>query len=202
MAGAVEAQRSLQLMLEQLMNQLLNEAEALGLQDPLFLHVAPNLGRNPDGTERIKPSVAGDVGTTDIQFMLTGSLEEAGLLVLINQHIAALGGGPLRRIVQRAHGPRDPMRFWPWSGERVPIERMPLLVGVGDTVTSTPAAGGGWLRGGSDRGFLQLLQDLGRWSGQANRVVLVDSSHGGGPAKPGSNAGRFPTLKIRCTWTC
>ena len=56
---------------------------------------------------------------------------------------------------------------------------MPLLVGVGDTVTSTPADDGrGWLRGGSDRGFLTLLQDLGRWSGRANRVLLVDSSHG------------------------
>ena len=54
---------ALQLMLEQLMNQLLNEAEALGLQGSFFLHVAPNLGRNPDGTERIKPPVAGDVGT-------------------------------------------------------------------------------------------------------------------------------------------
>ena len=61
----------------------------------------------------------------------------------------------------------------------VPVERMPLLVGVGDTVTSTRAEdGSSWLRGGSDRGFLQLLQDLGRWCGQPNRVVLVDSSHG------------------------
>ena len=61
----------------------------------------------------------------------------------------------------------------------VPIERMPLLVGVGDTVTSTQSEDGSrWMRGGSDRGFLQLLQDLGRWCGQPNRVVLVDSSHG------------------------
>ena len=58
-------------------------------------------------------------------------------------------------------------------------ERMPRLVGVGDTVTSTPAPDGqGWLRGGSDRGFLTLLKDLGRWCGQENRVILVDSSHG------------------------
>ena len=179
MAGAVEAQRSLQLMLEQLMNQLLNEAEALGLQGSFFLHVAPNLGRNPDGTERIKPSVAGDVGTTDIQFMLTGSLKEAGLLVLINQHIARRWGeAPFGESFNVRTAPRDHDALLALVRERVPIERMPLLVGVGDTVTSTPAAGGGWLRGGSDRGFLQLLQDLGRWSGQANRVVLVDSSHG------------------------
>ena len=82
--------------------------------------------------------------------------------------------------------------------ERVPIERMPLLVGVGDTVTSTPAVGGGWLRGGSDRGFPQLLQDLGRWSGQANRVVLVDSSHGEVDCQAwGAKRWTvFPTLKI------
>ena len=62
---------------------------------------------------------------------------------------------------------------------RIPPERMPLLVGVGDTVTSTASPdGSGWLRGGSDRGFLTLLQELGTWSGQNNRVILVDSSHG------------------------
>jgi glucosylglycerol 3-phosphatase len=56
---------------------------------------------------------------------------------------------------------------------------MPLLVGVGDTVTSNPSADGAtWLRGGSDRGFLTLLQALGAWSGRENRVVVVDSSHG------------------------
>ena len=53
------------------------------------------------------------------------------------------------------------------------------MVGVGDTVTSNrDQSGGSWLRGGSDRGFLTLLQALGQWCGQPNRVVLVDSSHG------------------------
>ena len=62
---------------------------------------------------------------------------------------------------------------------QIPPERMPLLVGIGDTVTSTQSPdGSGWLRGGSDRGFLTLLQELGTWSGQKNRVILVDSSHG------------------------
>jgi glucosylglycerol 3-phosphatase len=63
--------------------------------------------------------------------------------------------------------------------DRIPAERMPLLVGVGDTVTSIPSTDGAtWLRGGSDRGFLTLLQALGTWSGRENRVVVVDSSHG------------------------
>ena len=95
-AGDVARQRALQAMLLQLMGQLLAEAEAEGLEDSFFLHVAPNLGRDPQGQERVKSSVPGDVGSTDVQFMLTGSLKEAGLLVLINQHIAKrCGEAPL-----------------------------------------------------------------------------------------------------------
>ncbi|GIR74872.1 MAG: hypothetical protein CM15mP77_0290 [Synechococcus sp.] len=104
---------------------------------------------------------AGDVGTTDIQFMLTGSLKEAGLLVLINQHIARRHGDfPWRRL-QRAHGAAGPGALLQLARERLPMERC-RSGGSGDTVTSTRTAdGSGWLRGGSDRGFLTLLQDLG-----------------------------------------
>ena len=178
--GAVDAQRGLQLMLEQLMNQLASEAEIQALEGSFFLHVAPNLGRAADGSERIKPSAPGDVGTTDIQFMLTGSLKEAGLLVLLNQHIARRWGeAPFGESFNVRTAPHDQEGLLALVKRCVPRERMPLLVGVGDTVTSTRAEdGSSWLRGGSDRGFLQLLQDLGRWCGQPNRVVLVDSSHG------------------------
>ena len=178
--GAVDAQRGLQLMLEQLMNQLASEAEIQGLEGSFFLHVAPNLGRAADGSERIKPSAPGDVGTTDIQFMLTGSLKEAGLLVLLNQHIARRWGeAPFGESFNVRTAPHDHDGLLALVKRGVPRERMPLLVGVGDTVTSTRAEdGSSWMRGGSDRGFLQLLQDLGRWCGQPNRVVLVDSSHG------------------------
>ena len=178
--GAVDAQRGLQLMLEQLMNQLASEAEIQGLEGSFFLHVAPNLGRAADGSERIKPSASGDVGTTDIQFMLTGSLKEAGLLVLLNQHIARRWGeAPFGESFNVRTAPNDHDGLLALVKRCVPRELMPLLVGVGDTVTSTRAEdGSSWLRGGSDRGFLQLLQDLGHWCGQPNRVVLVDSSHG------------------------
>ena len=178
--GAVDAQRGLQRMLEQLMNQLASEAEIQGLEGSFFLHVAPNLGRAADGSERIKPSAPGDVGTTDIQFMLTGSLKEAGLLVLLNQHIARRWGeAPFGESFNVRTAPHDHDGLLALVKRGVPRERMPLLVGVGDTVTSTRAEdGSSWMRGGSDRGFLQLLQDLGRWCGQPNRVVLVDSSHG------------------------
>ena len=100
--------------------------------------------------------------------------------MLINQHIARRHGDfPLGEDFNVRTAPRDHGALLQLARERLPMERLPLLVGVGDTVTSNPAAdGSGWLRGGSDRGFLTLLQDLGRWSGRSNRVVLVDSSHG------------------------
>ena len=179
-AGDVDRQRALQTMLEELMQDLLAEAIGQGLDGSFFLHVAPNLGRDSQGLERLKPAVAGDVGTTDIQFMLTGSLKEAGLLVLLNQHIARRWGkAPFGEAFNVRTAPHEPDALLALVQEQIPVERMPLLVGVGDTVTSTASPdGSGWLRGGSDRGFLTLLQQLGRWSGQTNRVVLVDSSHG------------------------
>ena len=178
--GDVPRQRRLQQMLADLMEQLLQEADAAGLEGSFFLHVAPNLGRDADGRERAKPAAAGDVGTTDIQFMLTGSLKEAGLLVLINQHMARRHGVvPLGEDFNVRTAPRDHGALLRLAQERLPMERMPLLVGVGDTVTSTPTDdGSGWLRGGSDRGFLTLLKALGACSHQPNRVILVDSSHG------------------------
>ena len=178
--GDVPRQRRLQQMLADLMEQLLQEADAAALEGSFFLHVAPNLGRDADGRERAKPAAAGDVGTTDIQFMLTGSLKEAGLLVLINQHMARRHGVfPLGENFNVRTAPRDHGALLQLAQERLPMERMPLLVGVGDTVTSTPTDdGSGWLRGGSDRGFLTLLKALGACSHQPNRVILVDSSHG------------------------
>ncbi len=178
--GDVPRQRRLQQMLAELMDQLLREADAAGLDGSFFLHVAPNLGFDAEGRERAKLAAAGDVGTTDIQFMLTGSLKEAGLLVLINQHIARRHGVfPLGEDFNVRTAPRDYGALLQLARERLPMERMPLLVGVGDTVTSTQTADGeDWLRGGSDRGFLTLLKDLAACSNQPNRVILVDSSHG------------------------
>ena len=176
----VGRQRALQGMLQQVMDQLLSEAAAEGLDQSFFLHVAPNLGRDADGHERLKPAEPGDVGSTDIQFMLTGSLKEAGLLVLLNRRIAARWGkAPLGDDFHVRHAPRTHADLLNLVKTTIPAEQIPMLVGVGDTVTSTAASdGSGWLRGGSDRGFLRLLQEIGAWSGQGSRVVLVDSSHG------------------------
>ena len=176
----VSGQRALQSMLEALMQQLMEMAFAEGLHESFFLHVAPNLGRDSSGRERLKPSTPGDVGSTDIQFMLRGAVKEAGLLVLINRHIAARTGiAPLGEDFNVRTAPQDLESLLALCEQRIPRELMPQLVGVGDTVTSTQSASGdGWLRGGSDRGFLTLLQELGRSFQRPNRVVIVDSSGG------------------------
>ncbi|QNI85397.1 glucosylglycerol 3-phosphatase [Synechococcus sp. PROS-7-1] len=176
----VARQRQLQVMLQELMDALMAMAAAEGLGHSFFLHVAPNLGRDQEGNERLKPAETGDVGSTDIQFMLRGAIKEVGLLVLINRHIAARTGiAPLGEDFNVRTAPHDHAALLALCHERIAKDQMPHLVGVGDTVTSTPCpSGDGWLRGGSDRGFLTLLQELGESYGHRNRVVLVDSSGG------------------------
>ena len=176
----VARQRMLQTMLQELMDELLLRASQAGLPQSFFLHVAPNLGRDAEGRERLKTAEPGDVGSTDIQFMLRGAIKEAGLLVLINRHIAArTGQAPLGDDFNVRTAPHDHQALLSLCEQSIPAEHMPVLVGVGDTVTSTPCPEGqGWLRGGSDRGFLTLLQQIGERYRQSNRVVLVDSSGG------------------------
>ena len=58
---------------------------------------------------------------------------------------------------------------------------MPTIIGVGDTVTSKAVQteeGMKFQRGGSDRGFLELIQALGRKFKRDNVVVYIDSSGG------------------------
>jgi len=58
-------------------------------------------------------------------------------------------------------------------------EDMPLIVGVGDTVTSKKNNDGkSYSRGGSDRSFLELIQILGNEFGIKNKIIFVDSSSG------------------------
>ena len=176
----VSLQQSLQRMLEELMHDLLAQAKGQGLGNSFFLHVAPNLGRDAAGQERLKPAQPGDVGSTDIQFMLRGAIKEAGLLVLINRHIAArTGTAPLGDNFNVRSAPHDHGELLKLCEQAIANAQMPRLVGVGDTVTSTYCSDTGtWLRGGSDRGFLTLLQEIGELYNKPNRVVLVDSSGG------------------------
>ena len=178
--GDIKRQKQLQLMLSDLMDSLMSAATAAELPKSFFLHVAPNLGHDASGQERLKPAEPGDVGTTDIQFMLKGAIKEVGLLVLINRHIAQkTGTAPLGDTFNVRTAPHDHQALLDLCHQHIQRDDIPMLVGVGDTVTSTPCPlGDGWLRGGSDRGFLTLLQQLGASYDRPSRVVLVDSSHG------------------------
>ena len=86
--------------------------------------------------------------------------------MLINRHIAdRTGTAPLGDDFNVRTAPHDHGALLALCHERIAQDQMPHLVGVGDTVTSTPCpSGDGWLRGGSDRGFLTLLQELGEIS--------------------------------------
>jgi glucosylglycerol 3-phosphatase len=130
--------------------------------------------------ERLKPAVECDVGTTDIQFMLSGSIKEAGLLVLLNHYMARrYGEVPFGDDFNVRVAPQTHDALLKLVQDRIPASGCHCLWGW---VTRSPpilsADGATWLRGGSDRGFLTLLQALGAWSGRENRVVVVDSSHG------------------------
>ena len=55
---------------------------------------------------------------------------------------------------------------------------MPLIVGVGDTITSKKNNNKSYSRGGSDRSFLEFIQILGDEFGINNKIIFVDSSSG------------------------
>lgn len=192
--GEVGRQQDLQALALELMESLLEQAASAGLGESFFVHLAPNLGR-VDGRERLKPADPDGSGTTDFQLMLRGALKEVGLLVLINQFIQRrTGSAPLGGEFHVRDAPHDHAGLLELCRSHIDPSQMPRLVGVGDTITSQPAGmGGGWLRGGSDRGFLTLLQELGESFGTANRVVLVDSS-GGEVDRPSLADGRLAGL--------
>ena len=55
---------------------------------------------------------------------------------------------------------------------------MPTIIGIGDTVTSQKNINNFYLRGGSDRSFLEFIQLLGKEFKSNNKIVFVDSSSG------------------------
>ncbi len=175
----LDVMRKLQLVIEDVMECQLQSAKNSGLDNSFFLHKAPNLGVN-NGKEVIKYADQNDIGTTDIQFMLKGAIKEAGLLVLINDHIEQKHGyHPLGNEFNARNAPSTQKEMVRLCIEEIKPEHMPLLIGVGDTITSTFCTNKNmWLRGGSDRGFLTLIQELGRQYKKENQVLVVDSSGG------------------------
>ena len=168
--------KDLQLIMEKIMNDLLDESKNFGLDNSFYLHLMPNLGIR-DGREIMKYSTQNEFGTTDIQFIIKGAIKEAGLLFLLNKYIAnKTGVYPFGENFNVRNAPKTHAQLIKLCRDKIPHEQMPLLVGVGDTVTSVKDnKDNSWLRGGSDRGFLTLIQRLGESYKKDNQVVFVNS---------------------------
>lgn len=173
---------ALQKTMQTLMDTLLQEAAEQGLEGSFFVHYAPNHGRDASGHEVIWLSQENESGTTDFQFMLRGAIKEAGVLALLNRYYAQRTGTyPLGEDFSVRTAPHDHEELLELVKAKFDPAHMPLLVGVGDTVTSKVMDVDGEMvakRGGSDRNFLRLVQDIGRACNQGNVVVYVDSSGG------------------------
>jgi len=168
--------KDLQLIMKKIMDNLLLDSKKLGLDNSFHLHLMPNLGIR-DGKEIMKYSTQNEFGTTDIQFIIKGAIKEAGLLLLLNKYIAnKTGVYPFGENFNVRNAPKTHNKLIELCRDKIPSDQMPLLIGVGDTVTSVKDnKNNSWLRGGSDRGFLTLIQKLGELYKKKNQVVFVNS---------------------------
>lgn len=160
------------------MENLLDRAASSGLADAFFIHYAPNLGR-VDGREKPRISDGSDAGTTDFQFMLRGAVKEVGVLVLLNHYYyRRTGHYPLGERFNARAAPAAMDELIALAEQHFDPVQMPRILGVGDTVTSHAQGDGSYQRGGSDRGFLTLVQALGERFSTDNACVFIDSSAG------------------------
>lgn len=145
-----------------------------------FTHLAPNSGRDEHGHERLKLADENNAGTTDFQFMLSGAIKEVGLLVLLNHYyFGQTGAYPLGADFNPRQAPHTQAELLKLASDKFDPQFMPRIVGVGDTLSShVQQDSGEVLRGGSDRGFLQLIQALGELFEQDNKLIYIDSSAG------------------------
>ena len=173
-----ETYAKLQETIQTLMENLLEEAKQAGLTDSFFIHYAPNLGRDETGKELLRPATENDSGTTDFQFMIRGAIKEAGVLAILNRYYSQRTGTyPLGETFNVRNAPNDYTELLQLVRDHFDFDLMPILIGVGDTVNSSVAEINGKLdirRGGSDRAFLQLIQDI----HPHNLTVYIDSSGG------------------------
>jgi len=174
----IELQKDIQ----NLMQELLQEAKIRGLGDSFFVHYAPNLGRDLNGQELLRPAQGQDSGTTDFQFMLQGAIKEAGVLGILNRYyFQRTGTYPLGKEFNVRQAPKTLEELLALVKENFDPKDMPLMIGVGDTVNSSVEDIQGRVtvrRGGSDRNFLQLIQTIGQELNTGNIIVYIDSSQG------------------------
>lgn len=172
----------LQKAMQTLMEQLLADAQAQGLENSFFVHYAPNLGRDTQGQEIVWFADQKNAGTTDFQFMLQGAVKEAGVLAILNHYFFLRSGAyPLGESFNARQAPRSHDDLLKLVKAKFDPAQMPLIVGVGDTVNSQVVKENGERivrRGGSDRNFLTLIQDIGRTLNTGNLTVYIDSSAG------------------------
>ena len=170
--------KDLQLIMEKIMNNLLEESKIFGLENSFYLHKMPNLGLK-QGREIMQYATRDKFGTTDIQFIINGAIKEAGLLLLLNKYIFnKTGFYPFGSKFNVRNAPKTINELVKLCRDKIPNQKMPLLIGVGDTVTSAKGSkSSSWLRGGSDRGFLTLIQRLGESYEKENQVIFVNSSN-------------------------
>ena len=110
--------------------------------------------------------------------MLRGAVKEAGVLALLNHYIfQRTGDYPLGKSFSAREAPSSLAELVELAKAHFDSEQMPLIVGVGDTVTAQEKDGA-VKRGGSDRNFLQLVQALNEVFDSGNLTVYVDSSSG------------------------
>ena len=170
--------QGLQLIMLDIMKSLLEESINFGLANSFYLHMMPNLG-SQQGREIMKYATQNEFGTTDIQFIINGAIKEAGLLLLLNKYISTKTGVyPFGEEFNVRNAPKSLPELISLCKAKIPSNQMPLLIGVGDTVTSEKDNNSNsWLRGGSDRGFLTLIQRLGELYNKENQVIFVNSSN-------------------------
>ncbi len=170
--------KDLQIIMSKIMNNLIEKSKEYGLENSFYLHMMPNLGLK-GGKEIMKYVSEKEFGTTDIQFIVKGAIKEAGLLFLLNKYISTKTGfHPFGETFNVRNAPKSIDQLLNLCIEKIPTNQMPLLIGVGDTVTSVrDRKSNSWLRGGSDRGFLTLIQKLGNIYNKKNQVIFVNSSN-------------------------
>ena len=173
-----EKVKDLQLIMAKIMNNLLEKSKDFGLENSFYLHMMPNLGRK-EGKEIMKYATQNEFGTTDIQFIINGAIKEAGLLLILNKYISTKTGVyPFGENFNVRNAPKTLNELVQLCRDKISSDQMPLLIGVGDTVTSAKdKESDTWLRGGSDRGFLTLIQRLGETFKKKNQVIFVNSSN-------------------------
>ena len=131
-----DKRRLIQISFEKMMNEIIFKAESEGLKNSFFLHISPNLG-NKNGKERIKLSSKDDIGSTDIQLLIKGAVKDSGVLFLLNKFIEdKTGKAPFGSNFNFRNSPNSIKGKIDLCKSTIQKEDMPLIVGVGDTVTS------------------------------------------------------------------